>query len=69
MIIKFKMKGACTKQSEVVGLVKSGGFSSTLSYLDHLLEETKIRIHNKQNIIIVMLIFIIHYIKNIKKIF
>jgi glycosyltransferase involved in cell wall biosynthesis len=69
MIVKMKMTGLCTKKNEIVGLVKSGGFSSKFTYLDHLIEETRIRIHNKQNIIWVILIFLIHYFKNLKKIF
>ena len=69
MIVKMKMTGLCTKKNEIVGLVKSGGFSSKFTYLDHLIEETRIRIHNQQNIIWVILIFLIHYFKNLKKIF
>jgi glycosyltransferase involved in cell wall biosynthesis len=69
MIVKMKMTGLCTKKNESVGLVKSGGFSSKFTYLDHLIEETRIRIHNQQNIIWVILIFLIHYFKNLKKIF
>ena len=69
MIVKMKMTGLCTKKNEIVGLVKSGGFSSKFTYLDHLIEETRIRIHNQQNIIWVIFIFFIHYFKNLKKIF
>jgi hypothetical protein len=69
MIVKMRMTGLCTKKNEIVGLVKSGGFSSKFTYLDHLIEETRIRIYNQQNIIWVTLIFLTHYFKNLKKIF
>ena len=36
-----KLKGLCFKKD--VGEVASGGFSSKVSFLSHLLEETKIR--------------------------
>ena len=42
--------------------------SSKVSFFDHLLEETKIRIDNHQNIILVTLIFINALIKKIFKV-
>ena len=68
MIIKEKMIGISTKKNEIIGLFKSGSYSSTFSYLDHLKEETLIRIDNKQNLFFVFLIFCIHFLKNMKKI-
>jgi glycosyltransferase involved in cell wall biosynthesis len=68
MIIKLKMKGAVTKKNEIIGVVQSGGFSSRYTFMEHLIEETKIRLHNKQNIIIIILVFAVHFIKNLKKI-
>ena len=56
-IITHKMNGGYTKKNNLVGIVSKGGFSSKVSFLEHLLEETKIRINNKQNIVIVFLIF------------
>ena len=64
----FKVKGlkiSSTNKSKIIGEVKSGGFSSTLTPLQHLNEETKIRIKNNQNIIFVSLI----YVNTILKIF
>jgi glycosyltransferase involved in cell wall biosynthesis len=70
MIIKFNMNGLNTTKSEIIGVVRSGGYSSTLNYVQHLLEETKIRISNKQNIIFVTIIFMTHFFKKtLKKIF
>ena len=68
MIIKEKMRGISTKKDEIIGFFKSGSYSSTFSYLDHLKEETLIRVDNKQNLFFVFLIFCIHFLKNIKKI-
>ena len=56
----FKIKNLnilSTKKNEIIGEVKSGGFSSTLSPLQHLHEETKIRINNDQNILFITLIY------------
>ena len=42
----------------------SGGFSSKVSFLSHLLEETKIRIKNKQNYLMIILIFFNSLVKD-----
>mgnify|MGYP000577886563 CR=1 FL=1 len=57
-----------TNENELIGEVASGGFSSKVSFFDHLLEESTIRIDNHQNIIVVILIFINALIKKIIKI-
>ena len=57
-MIKQKYLGAVTSKGELIGNVASGGFSSKFTFFQHLLEETKIRIHNKQNIILVSIIFL-----------
>tara|TARA_B110001454_G_C12647375_1_gene403912 strand:- start:277 stop:1020 length:744 start_codon:yes stop_codon:yes gene_type:complete len=69
MIIKFKMKGIATTKNEIFGKFRRGGFSSNLSYLGHLKENTKIRIDNGQNIIFVYIIFLLRFFRNIKKVF
>jgi len=70
MIIKFKMIGLTTTNKEIIGVVRSGGYSSTLNYIDHLFEETKIRISNQQNILFIAVIFITHFFKKtFRKIF
>ena len=58
-----------TPMKKVVGIVQKGGFSSTLSPLDHIIEETKIRIKNNQNLIIIFVIFINALIKSFVKYF
>ena len=63
-LYKSNYKGGFTKKNLRVGNVASGGFSSKKSYYEHLVEETKIRLHNKQNFILVILIFLNSIIKN-----
>ena len=60
-------KGSFTKADELVGEVQSGGYSSSISFYEHLKEETKIRIKNKQNKILIILIFVNAIIKNFLK--
>ena len=68
MILKFKMKGVATEKDEIFGEFRKGGFSSNFSYLEFLKENTQIRIDNGQNIILVYIIFLIRFIKNIRKV-
>ena len=57
-----------TKKNELIGLFKSGSsYSSKFDFLEHLYEETQIRIDNNQNKLFVFLIFNIHFFKNLKK--
>ena len=59
-----------TPRNKIIGVVQKGGFSSTLSPLDHLMEETKIRLKNKQNLPLILIIYINTLVKIfIKKIF
>ena len=56
-LYKKNLIGSFTKKKELIGKVSSGGFSSRLSFWDHLIEETKIRIKNNQNIFFIIIIF------------
>ena len=67
MIKSGMFKGSFTKADELVGEVQSGGYSSSISFYEHLKEETKIRIKNKQNKILIILIFVNAIIKNFLK--
>lgn len=68
-ILTHKLKGDFTKKEQLIGIFNKGGFSSQITFWDHLIEETKIRIHNKQNFLLVGIIFlnaiIKFFIKNI----
>ena len=66
-IIKFKMRGDSTKKKQLIGEVSSGGFSSKFTFFQHLIEEMRIRIDNKQNFFLIFLIFINALIKNLAK--
>ena len=76
MIVKEKMSGVPTKKNEVFGKFELGGFSSKLSFLDHLTEEIKIRYNNNQNLILLLYIFFgrcfmkfLYFLKNKIKLF
>ena len=56
-----------TNHNNIIGEVQSGGFSSTLTPLEHLKEETRIRLKNKQNILLIVLIFVNTLIKILLK--
>jgi glycosyltransferase involved in cell wall biosynthesis len=64
MIVKFKMKGMATKKDEIFGVFHTDGFSYQIRFIDYLIENSVIRIDNGQNKIIVLLIFLIRFIKN-----
>ena len=66
-ILNHKMIGNFTTRNQLVGIVKSGGYSSKLSFMDHLFEETRIRFDNNQNVFIIILIFINTLIKRLFK--
>ena len=63
-LIKNKYNGTVTNKNDVIGEVASGGYSSSISFFSHILEEAKIRLHNKQNRFFVLIIFINSIIKN-----
>ena len=58
LIKKQKMRGIPTKGNEVFGKLELIGYSSTLGLFDHLKEEIQIRYDNKQNIFVLIYIFI-----------
>ena len=68
MIVKKKFKGISSKKNEVFGIFRRGGISSKLRYIDFIIENSKIRLDNGQNYLLVYLIFFIRFIKNLKKI-
>ena len=62
-----KFKGISTKKNEIISVFKLGGFSSKYGVYNHIWEETKIRLNNNQNFLIVFGIYIIRVIKNFYK--
>ena len=66
-IFKNNMIGDSTKKSQLIGIVSSGGYSSKTSFMNHLLEECKIRYNNGQNIFLIIVIFFNAIIKDFIK--
>ncbi len=57
LIITQKLFGSSTSKKKLIGEVAKGGYSSKVSFIQHLIEESKIRLHNKQNLLLVFIIF------------
>jgi glycosyltransferase involved in cell wall biosynthesis len=68
MIVKFKLKGTCTKKEEILGKFQSGGFSSRLNYLTNLKDLNLIRIDNGQNKFYVYFLYIFKILKSFLKV-
>ena len=68
LLIKQNLKGTFTKKKDLVGEVMSGGFSSKLSFLDHLIEEVRIRYANQQNLLIIFIIMFNAITKHLLKV-
>ena len=60
------MKGIATKKNEIIGYFRPGGISDQTKYIDYLNENTKIRLDNNQNYILVKIIHILRYLKRLK---
>jgi glycosyltransferase involved in cell wall biosynthesis len=60
--------GDYTSKNQLIGIVASGGFSSQISFIDHIIEEARIRIKHKQNLLLIFLIFLNALIKGFFKI-
>ena len=69
MIVKYKMKGIATKKNEVFGNFRPGGLSSSIKYIDFLMENNQIRLDNGQNKIVVFTIFVLRLLRNFKRFF
>ena len=66
-MVKKGYKGLVTNKKDLIGNVASGGFSSRISFFDHLIEETKIRFKNNQNTLIILIIFFYSIIRKLFK--
>ena len=62
------MNGLATKKKEITGIFRRGGFSSTINYRKLFKEEMSIRYNNKQNFVLLIVIFMYKMIKHFKKI-
>ncbi len=68
MIKTNKYNGGQTSEKDVISKFASGGFSSKYSLFEHIIEETLIRINNKQNKIFVLLLFFLRCLRHFSKI-
>ena len=68
MIKSQKYKGGQTSKYDVISKFEGGGFSSKYSFFEHVLEETLIRINNKQNKIFVLILFFLRCLRHFSKI-
>ena len=60
LLIKSQMKGMSTKKNEIFGKFNVHGISSKLSFIKYtILDESKIRIKNKQNLLFVFCLGIV----------
>ena len=66
-IMKMRLKGGATKKTDLIGIVKAGGFSSKFGFFNHLIEEFKIRLNNNQNIFFVIAILVNAILKKLLK--
>ena len=66
MIIKEKLSGIGTKKNEIFGIFRSGGHSSKIIYDEHILETVKIRLNNNQSKLLVLIVTLYKYYKNIR---
>ena len=60
LIVKHKILGISTIKNEITGVFSMHGISNSSSFLVKLKEEASVRLHNKQNIIYVMFLSILH---------
>tara|TARA_B110000238_G_C16134973_1_gene443211 strand:- start:391 stop:1137 length:747 start_codon:yes stop_codon:yes gene_type:complete len=67
-LFKNRVTGGYTKKDQLIGNVASHGYSSKLSFLDHLKEEFNIRKHNKENIFLIILIAFYSLLRNLDKV-
>ena len=68
VLLKENLNGLSTNKSEIIGELAAGGFSSKVSFIEHLFEEIKIRYDNKQNLLLIILIFVNALLKKFFKI-
>lgn len=64
MLVRHRLKGLAGRPDQVLGHFDQTGYSSRMSYIEHLFEETRIRLNNGQSRWMVLLVFIARYIRN-----
>jgi hypothetical protein len=67
MIVKHKMKGISSNKDELFGIFRAGGISSHIDFWTLFFEKNQIRIDNKQNKYLVLILIIAMLIFNWKR--
>jgi glycosyltransferase involved in cell wall biosynthesis len=67
MIVKHKMKGVSSNKDELFGIFRAGGISSHIDFWTLFFEKNQIRIDNKQNKYLVLILIITMFIFNWKR--
>ena len=67
VLLKYNLNGKSTSKKQLIGIVAAGGFSSSISFFEHLKEEMQIRLDNKQNFILITFLFLNALIKHFYK--
>ena len=67
MIVKYKFKGIASKKNEIFGIFRRGGYSSTIPFRKHFLEEIKIRKDNGQSFLTLFFISIAKIFFNFRR--
>ena len=67
-IIHNKLKGIASKKNELFGIFRPGGISSTVDFWELFFEKNQIRIDNKQNRYLILIILFLKLIKNLDRI-
>ena len=65
MIVRYKLNGCCTKKNEILSKFDLGGISSKISFIKRLFEETRIRLHNNQNFLFVIILVVAHSVNKL----
>ena len=65
IIVKYKLKGMAMDKKHITGIFSMDGITSKVSIFSKIIEEFKIRKYNRQNIIYLMLLFVLKLIHEI----
>ena len=61
-LVKNKIPYTCSKPNEVFGKFAKGGISSKISIFEKIYYESKVRINNDQNFVVVVLLGLLHFL-------
>jgi len=65
LIVKHKINGMSTKKNEVTGVFSMQGISNKSGFIVKIMEEARVRLHNKQNLFYVILLVLLHSLNHL----